>query len=215
MDYTDPQSATYQYRLLSGKGELIDAGNQDQVTYANMKAGEYELRLSASNSDGKWSNKSDLHQLSFTILPHWTATWWFRTILILIILGVFFVVYRNRIDHARKQGQIAEFKLLVSEAETAILRVQMNPHFIFNSLHSIRSYILEKDIDTADNYLVQLSKLIRKILDLAAKSSIPLSTEQELLSEYMNIESCDLSKLSTILFIWINRLIQMKFSFQL
>ena len=189
MDYTDPQSATYQYSLFSGNGELIDSGNQDQVTYANMKAGEYELRLSASNSDGKWANMSDLHTLSFTILPHWTASWWFRTLLIFIILGVFFAIYRNRIAHARKQRQIAEFKLLVSEAETAILRVQMNPHFIFNSLHSIRSYILEKDIDTADNYLVQLSKLVRKILDLAAKPNIPLSTEQELLSEYMKIEA--------------------------
>ena len=45
----------------------------------------------------------------------------------------------------------------------------MNPHFIFNSMNSINSYILQKDVDTASDYLNRFARLMRMILKFAAK----------------------------------------------
>ena len=77
---------------------------------------------------------------------------------------------------------------LLAETENAILRLQMNPHFIFNSMNSISSYILEKDIDTANEYLTRFAKLMRSILKLAARPFITIEEEVALLKQYIATE---------------------------
>ena len=86
-----------------------------------------------------------------------------------------------------KQKEV-ELKLLASETETAVLRLQMNPHFIFNSMSSISSYILQKDVEMANEFLVHFSKLMRKILDFAAEPFLCISDEIDLLETYLEIE---------------------------
>ena len=90
-------------------------------------------------------------------------------------LGLIYAYYRYRIAQIRKEEAFkrkeaefkqkeAEYKQLVAETETAVLRLQMNPHFIFNSMNSINSYILQKDVDTASNYLNRFATLMRMIV---------------------------------------------------
>ncbi|MBK7336153.1 MAG: histidine kinase [Saprospirales bacterium] len=102
-------------------------------------------------------------------------------------------MYRNRVERIRKKEEMlrkeAEVRQQMAETETAILRLQMNPHFIFNSMNSINAYILKKDINTASDYLGRFAKLMRMILDLAAKPLIPVSDEIELLKLYLQTEA--------------------------
>lgn len=65
----------------------------------------------------------------------------------------------------------------------------MNPHFIFNSMNSISSYILQKDIDTANDYLNRFARLMRMILKFAEKPFLSVSEELELLEQYLNTEA--------------------------
>ena len=83
---------------------------------------------------------------------------------------------------------------MLAETETAILRLQMNPHFIFNSLNSISSYILQEETDQAYDYLVDFSKLMRMILDFAEKPFIALADEIELLKRYIKTEAMRFEK---------------------
>ncbi len=75
-----------------------------------------------------------------------------------------------------------------AELELRALQMQMNPHFIFNALNSIQSYILNQDTLTANLYLTKFSRLIRLFLDSSRSKFIPLSEEVNLLTLYIELE---------------------------
>lgn len=68
------------------------------------------------------------------------------------------------------------------------LRTQMNPHFIFNALNSVNSFIAQSDERAANKYLTDFSTLMRTVLENSEKDFIPLSREIELLSLYLKLE---------------------------
>lgn len=78
--------------------------------------------------------------------------------------------------------ELAELKLLA-------LRSQMNPHFIFNSLNSIKSYIIENEAEEAVYYLNKFAKLIRKFLASTLEKEFTLKEELETMKLYVNIEN--------------------------
>lgn len=78
--------------------------------------------------------------------------------------------------------ELAELKLLA-------LRSQMNPHFIFNSLNSIKSYIIENEAEEAVYYLNKFAKLIRKFLASTREKEFTLKEELETMKLYVNIEN--------------------------
>ena len=73
--------------------------------------------------------------------------------------------------------------------EQDMLRNQMNPHFIFNSLNSIKLYIINNEKENAVYYLNKFSKLIRKILMASKEKESSLEDEIETMKLYMNIEN--------------------------
>lgn len=77
----------------------------------------------------------------------------------------------------------------LAELKLSSLRSQMNPHFIFNSLNSIKRYIIDSEKENAVFYLNKFSKLIRKILSSTASREIALSEELETIKLYVKIEN--------------------------
>jgi ligand-binding sensor domain-containing protein len=180
MEFGYSGTRQFEYQLKRKNGTLIDRGSDNFASYINLDAGNYLFELDAFNSENVRSSKP--LRLEISVQPHWTETWWFYTLLLLIFLAIVYTIYRNRLDQARKKQQLAEL-------ETAILRVQMNPHFIFNSLNSILSYIRDKDLDSADAFLMYFARLMRKILNQAERPFNSLFEEKQLLEEYMKIEA--------------------------
>lgn len=88
----------------------------------------------------------------------------------------------------KKDRALEKAKLLNAQSELKALRAQMDPHFIFNALNSMRRELLEGNIDGADAYLVRFSKLLRLILDTTRTPEIRLSDNIELLHLYIQIE---------------------------
>jgi hypothetical protein len=105
------------------------------------------------------------------------------------------IVEKNRLIEQQKQLQIqSAFAKQLSEMEMTALRSQMNPHFIFNSLNSIRYQILRKDYDNAATYLTRFSKLLRFILQNSRENIISLSEELEMNRLYVQLESLRFSQ---------------------
>ncbi|MBC7687793.1 MAG: histidine kinase, partial [Aquabacterium sp.] len=69
------------------------------------------------------------------------------------------------------------------------LRAQMNPHFIFNCLNSIKLYTLENDSQTASEYLTIFSQLIRLVLENSQSEKVTLQKELETLRLYIELEA--------------------------
>lgn len=111
--------------------------------------------------------------------------------LLLVAAGGFFI-YKQRQEGLRRQQDVS-FRATLSETEMKILRLQMNPHFIFNSLNSISDYISKNDIEKADYYLAKFAKLTRGILENSAETLIPLSEELTMIEAYMQLEASRLN----------------------
>lgn len=75
------------------------------------------------------------------------------------------------------------------EMEMKVIKAQMNPHFIFNSMNSIQQLMLAEDIENANQYLVKFSRLLRKILESNTEEYISVDNEIDILNKYIEIES--------------------------
>ncbi|HNQ26402.1 MAG TPA: tetratricopeptide repeat protein [Aquaticitalea sp.] len=105
---------------------------------------------------------------------------WLTLIGLAVLAGL--VVAFNRNQQLRQEKQILTL-------EQDMLRSQMNPHFIFNSLNSIKLYIINNEKENAVYYLNKFSKFIRKILIASTEKDMNLEDELETMRLYMNIEN--------------------------
>ncbi|WP_299098518.1 tetratricopeptide repeat protein [uncultured Winogradskyella sp.] len=103
------------------------------------------------------------------------------TSLLLVIIGTILYIM-NRTKALKRDKHILTL-------EQDMLRSQMNPHFIFNSLNSIKLYIINNEKENAVYYLNKFSKLIRKILMASKEKETSLNDELETMKLYMNIEN--------------------------
>jgi len=94
-----------------------------------------------------------------------------------------------RVQQLHNEKRYAEFQQQAVELEMQALKVQMNPHFIFNCLSSINWLIMEKNTEGASAYLTKFSKLIRMVLINSEKPVVLLDTELEMLRLYLDMES--------------------------
>ncbi|MEH6679710.1 MAG: tetratricopeptide repeat protein [Sediminicola sp.] len=97
-----------------------------------------------------------------------------------LLAGIMYILYH--------QYQLKNEKQLLTLEQT-MLRSQMNPHFLFNSLNSIKLYIINNEKKNAVHYLNKFSKLVRKILEASSLKEISLAEELETVELYMNIEN--------------------------
>jgi|GEM_PF-364647 len=95
----------------------------------------------------------------------------------------------KQIEQVLLQETKASYEQQLSESRMQALRSRMNPHFLFNSLNSIKYFILKNENDTASFYLNKFSKLLRHILEHSTHETITLQQELETLKLYLEIES--------------------------
>ena len=101
--------------------------------------------------------------------------------LIIVMLAGVIIFYRwnqTKIKQERKEAEMSQ----------TLLRAQMNPHFVFNAMSVIQSYIYENDIENSTKFLVNFSRLMRLILENSSKEFIPIHTEIEILNKYLETQ---------------------------
>ncbi|MCD6065952.1 MAG: ypdA 5 [Bacteroidetes bacterium] len=186
LSYKDPGHIEYKYRLVGLDTNWIFT-NYTSINFQAISPGNYKFVVYAKNNDGYWSTVPAIFR--FSIDPAWWQTWWFRVLMILLVLfvvGIAFI-YRLRIIRQREiQKNIQQSRL--SEAELKALRAQMNPHFVFNAINSVQYFITNNDPVSSQRYLSKFARLIRYVVDNSKPSSIPLSKELEALSLYLDLE---------------------------
>lgn len=90
-----------------------------------------------------------------------------------------------------KQKQIrvqAEYEKNLAEAEMLVRRLQINPHFLFNNLNAIKYLIQRNQSEKAVKYLVIFSRFVRKVLETSQSTLVPLSTELEIIKDFLELE---------------------------
>jgi ligand-binding sensor domain-containing protein len=191
LDYTNPSKNLYRYKLENYDDDwvLVNASRR-RADYRKVDPGTYRFMVTGSNNDGVWNQKAI--SLNIIIRPPWWQTWIFRLFLVLFLGTIIWGIIVWRIKSMRKKHDV-EKKMLsiekqVFELEQKALRLQMNPHFIFNSLNAIQSFVLANDTDKAVNYLAKFSHLMRMILANSTASLITLRDELKALTYYIDLE---------------------------
>ncbi|MBU2650101.1 MAG: histidine kinase [Bacteroidetes bacterium] len=191
LDYSNPSKNKYQFKLENYDVDWIHRDADRRIAeYANIAPGTYKFKVIASNNDGVWNHEG----LSFSIIIHppWYSTWIFRILFSLFVVFLaWFLVYR-RIKTIRKRHEVEKKVLYIEkqlfDIEQKALRLQMNPHFIFNSLNAIQSFVIASDTDKAIHYLSKFSQLMRLILYNSRESAVPIRDEIKALTYFMDIE---------------------------
>jgi two-component system, LytTR family, sensor kinase len=109
-----------------------------------------------------------------------------------IIVSIVHVLrfYRRLQDRDRSA---AELEARLAEAKLDALRMQLHPHFLFNTLNAI-STLVHKDPNAADDMIGNLSELLRATLDLSSTNEIPLRDELEITDRYLQIQQVRLGE---------------------
>lgn len=148
--------------------------------------GRRKLHLRCRKGNSEWSEeKVLLLQVPIPFLQRWPASIaLFLSGLILILFVCNYFAGRLR----RRQLNERDRKLQVALLKLRALQAMMNPHFVFNALNAIQSYINEHDRYMANKYLAKFSKLIRGSLNSSREIKIVLAKELEYISNYLDLE---------------------------
>ncbi len=186
-------NVVYQYKLISNSEteywNLIDKG-VSQITFNNLAAGNYTLKIKATEINSKKETKERVIKLIIK-LPFYKE-WWFllTSIFFSFLLTLFFFTKRiDRIEAKQKEAvekERMQKQLISSKLES--LQSQMNPHFTFNALNSIQNLILKDNKYEAYDYLNKFSLLIRENLNMNKKSFVLFDEELQMLTKYLELE---------------------------
>jgi ligand-binding sensor domain-containing protein len=178
-----PQEVRYRYRLKGQSNLWTYVGSRREALFADLNPGRYTLQVQARRPGNKWPVTSANY--SFTIKRPFWETWWFIATVIILLFGTLFTLLRDRYKRLKLKLQL-ENDLMAMERKA--LRLQMNPHFIFNALDSISSFIFKKDQKQAVRYLNNFAKLMRLTLESSMEAIHPVETEVSILKNYLELE---------------------------
>jgi ligand-binding sensor domain-containing protein len=191
LDYTNPSKNSYKYRLTNIDIDWVQTSSENRLAeYKKVRPGTYTFQAMGTNNDGVWNEKE--FALTIIIKPPWYGTWFFRILMLVLFFGGLYSIYYRRVQHINKRheekNKLLEIEKQMFDLEQKALRLQMNPHFIFNSLNSIQSYILAHDIKKAVGYLGKFSQLMRLILSNSVNKFTTLFEELKSVRYYLDLE---------------------------
>lgn len=164
-------------------------GSQRTINLNNLPPDNYKLEIKVSGKPGV----EKLRTFYFSINPPFWKTAWFIGLALLLIGSVVYYLYRRRIHYIRQRAEVDK---QLSQTEMKALQAQMNPHFIFNSLNSIREMILNNENKDASHYLSKFAHLIRITLDQSTQPMVSLRNTADYLGRYLEMEHIRNSQLS-------------------
>ncbi|MEM6630355.1 MAG: histidine kinase [Bacteroidota bacterium] len=185
------QSLQYSYRLLP-KEDWTQLDSLQPISYKLFWGGAYDFEVKARVKGEEWG---PIQKLFIDVKkPFWQEGWFlFLSIAFLFSLGFAIFSFFKRVEKEREALRSA-FNRELMEMKLSALRSQMNPHFLFNSLNSIKHFIIKNKPKAASRYLSKFSQLMRLILQNSQTALIPLSNELKALELYMELEQLRFEK---------------------
>ena len=157
------------------------------LSLQNQPPDNYTIKIRSIKRDGTPS--SQFATIIFRIkTPFWKSSWFWAALALSGFAAIlFFNQRRNRLRQKKAVDKITTEKKL-AELEMQALKAQINPHFVFNCLNSIKGFIYEKNYVQADIYLDRFSDLMRSTIDNSDASVISLEEEIKYLDNYLQLE---------------------------
>lgn len=181
----DDDSLTLKYEYSLDNDNWIEF--QEIIRLYNLKRGDHQLRVRAMSAE---QETVDEHLVKWNIHQPILSRWYIRFFIISALIIGFLAIRQFFLKKERDKKKMAEhYERKLHELESQALRSQINPHFIFNTLNSIKYYSIAKTPEETSDFISDFSLLIRQILENSKKNLIPLKDEIETLESYIRIEN--------------------------
>jgi len=188
LHYVNPDKNRYAYMLQGFDNSWTYRDASIRVaSYTNLEPGLYTFIVKASNSDGYWSEPVSL--TIFIDTPFY-ATLWFQTTMTCLLIFVGIIGFRLRIAALRRQQALKAEQL---ETELNFLKMQVNPHFLFNSLNNIYS-LCQVNSRNAAPMVGKISEMMRYMLYDCKENYVSLQKEIDYLKNYMDLQQLKSNK---------------------
>jgi signal transduction histidine kinase/streptogramin lyase len=188
LSFAQPEKNQYAYYLEGFEETWNEVGTRRYGQYTNLPGGAYTLRVKGSNNDGVWNEVGTA--VKITVVPPFWATWWFRGVVLLAVLGAIFGGYRLRVRNleARSrelESQVEQRTAELMETQDALRQIELEKAIteersrlarelhdsVTQSLHSStllaeagQRLVSSGDIERARGYLIRLGEISQQAL---------------------------------------------------
>lgn len=181
------ESYSVSYKINNSEWKTLDLNDKNLKLYS-LASGNYTIQLAIKHDN----LKIDLQTIQFEI----KKPFWLKPLFLFgfgfVFLGLIYTFYKLQILKLEKRNQLLLEKVNLeknlNQSKLKAIKSQMNPHFFYNALNTIQSFILSNEKKQAVSYLSKFSNLTRTILEMTEKETISIAEEVKTLSLYLDIE---------------------------
>ena len=185
--FSNPQNVRYRYRLLGFQDEWSKPVSINELTFNNLKYGNYEFQIYAYCEDE--NNKTPVLSYRFSLTPAFWQTTWFMVACIAFLMlasaGVALYIQRKKnkvlLEKLRVEKELNELRI-------SSIRLKAIPHFNANVLGAIEYYIANRTKEEAMRILGIYSDFTLKTLSDVDKAARPISEELSYVKMYLDLE---------------------------
>lgn len=190
VNFEDAHRQQFAYRILQTNSDAWqETGSQRSIIFNNLPTGTHRLQVKVYIKNNSWPEQ--IQELLIIIKPPFWKHPLFLLLFIILVIAAIWLGLRARVKHVRQKAAI---NAQLSELEMKGLHAQMNPHFIFNCLNSIKEMILLNEKQNASRYLSKFAQLIRTNLEQSTRTFIRVKEVVDQLQQYLELEKIRLDQ---------------------
>ncbi len=187
VNYLNPQKDRFRYRLEGYDKQWSHWSASRRAVYTSLPPGKYKLFVESYNL--RTLQHCEPLIISFIIRQPWWGLWYLQLLASVIVLALAGFIVRKYYERKRRQQLVkTETEKKIAELEMQALQAQMNPHFIFNTINGIQSFILGNKTEEVLNYISDFSRIVRFSLENASSGKVSLEHKIAFLNSYLRLE---------------------------
>lgn len=177
----DLDSVQYLYKIDNKSWKTI---NDNTIRLNAISGGNHSLMVRAVFDDTVFEKQLTIYRY----IP-WYKLWYYQALFGFVLSLLLYLLYRRKLKQELEKEKIkSDYEIKIAKLNTSALRSRMSPHFLFNTLNSIKHHALFKSKEETGEYITDFSFLIRGILEYSELDYIPLKDDVEWIQKYMDIE---------------------------
>jgi len=190
LDFRHPDERIYRFRLtgFQDKWTQIKSGELT-AKFSGFDPGLYTFEVQSTYAGWPWIKEEMQVFIRVEAPPFYQRQGFHIGVLAALFVAIILIIIlRMRNNAMKNEIEISRLEKQASISSLNFLKSQMNPHFYFNTLNAINSFVVDHDILSANKFLTTFARLMREILENSQKEFVTIAEEREVLFKYLTLQ---------------------------